>query len=363
VSAVTGLVLSTVTCIGMSMACSLFEATLYSVPMSNVRAGVERGDRRWKRVEALKLNPGRPIAGILIGNTIANTAGATLAGAFAQQIFDSVGMSIFSASLVLGILFFSEIVPKTIGVTFCRQLAPLVAWPIQFLVVFWMPVIWLTELFTRLITRQADAPTISEWELAALLRQGVRDGTFRPFEARIVESVLRLDSLRVKDIMTPRTVVVSAPAELTLAEAATRHELWQHGRVPIYDDEPDRVVGLVLRRDVLFASEPLERTLRDIASEVVFVPELMRVDQLLDKLISERCHLALVIDEYGQAEGLVTLEDVLEALIGQPIVDDLSRQPDLRAKAERLAEIRREQLGVSEPDQGNSSESGGAPTM
>jgi len=198
VSAVTGLVLSTVTCIGMSMACSLFEATLYSVPMSNVRDGVERGDRRWKLVEALKLNPGRPIAGILIGNTIANTAGATLAGAFAQQIFDSVGMSIFSASLVLGILFFSEIVPKTIGVTFCRQLAPLVAWPIQFLVVFWMPVIWLTELFTRLITRQADAPTISEWELAALLRQGVRDGTFRPFEARIVESVLRLDSLRVR---------------------------------------------------------------------------------------------------------------------------------------------------------------------
>jgi len=362
VSAVTGLVLATSASIGCSMVASLFEATLYSVPMSSVRAGVDRGERRWVRMQRLKANPARPIAAILITNTIANTAGATMAGAYAQQVFNQLGVSIFSACLVLGILWFSEILPKTVGVVYCNQIAPLVARPIQLLVTFWMPIIVLTEVVTKLITQRADTPTISEWELAALMRQGVQDGTLRPFEARIVESVLRLDNLRVKDVMTPRTVMVSAPAELTLAEAAKRHELWQHGRVPVYEDEPDKVVGLVLRRDVLLSTDRPDRTLREIASDVLFVPELMRVDQLLDKLIAERRHLALVVDEYGQVEGLVTLEDVLEALIGQPIVDDLSRQPDLREKAERLAEIRREQLGVSEPDQGSMSDNGGEPT-
>lgn len=361
-SAVTGLVLATGASIGFSMVASLFEATLYSVPISAVRAGVDRGERRWLRMQRLKDNPARPIAAILITNTIANTAGATMAGAYAQQVFHRLGVSIFSACLVLAILWFSEILPKTIGVVYCRQLAPLVAGPIQVMVTFWMPIIKLTELFTRLITKRADAPTISEWELAALMRQGVQDGTLRPFEARIVESVLRLDNLRVKDIMTPRTVIVSAPAELTLADAAARVALWQHGRVPIYDEDPDRVVGLVLRRDVLLADEGLERTLRDIATDVLFVPELMRVDQLLDKLIAEHRHLALVVDEYGQVEGLVTLEDVLEALIGQRIVDDLTQQPDLREKAERLAEIRREQLGVTDPDQGSTSDNGDSPT-
>jgi CBS domain containing-hemolysin-like protein len=156
--------------------------------------------------------------------------------------------------------------------------------------------------------------------------------------------------------------MVSAPADLTLEQAVQRRDLWRHGRVPIYDGEPDRVVGLVVRSEVLLASDRLDRTLRDIASDVVFVPELMRVDQLLDKLVAERRHIALVIDEYGQVEGLVTLEDVLAALIGQPLVDGLSAQPDLREQAERFAEVRREQLGVSEPDYGSPSASGGGPT-
>lgn len=355
---VTGLVLTTALCMGLSMFCSLFEAALYSVPMNTVRSMAEAGDRRWRRMLELKEDPGRPIAGILISNTIANTAGASMAGAFAQQVFNNVGVSIFSACLVLGILYFSEIIPKTIGVAFHRQLAPYIAWPIKLLVFVWFPVIKLTEVVTQAIqARAGDEAEISEWELATLMRKGVQEGTFRAQEARIVESVLRLDTLRVRDIMTPRTVMVTAPGSLSIAEAAQQKELWRHGRVPITGDDPDQVIGQVLRRDVLLNSDDAGRTLHDIASELLFAPELMRVDQLLDKLMSEKRHLAMVVDEYGQIEGLVTLEDVLEALIGREIVDELDPGEDLREKAEKLAEARREQLGVTDYEPADAAES------
>lgn len=350
-SPATGLAISTTGCVGFSMICSLCEATLYSVPLSAVSHGVSAGDRRWRVMQALKDNPGRPIAGILISNTIANTAGATLAGAYAQQVFHSLGLSLFSAGLVLAILLVGEIIPKMVGVTFSRQVAPVVAYLIRWLVILWTPVIVLTELITRGIQRRASGDAaVNEWELAALMRQGVETGAFRDQEARIVESVLRLDTIQVRDIMTPRTVMVAAPAAMSIAEAAQDQRLWQHGRIPVYDDQPDAVVGIVLRHDILRHADDSLRTLRDLAVEAAFVPELMRADQLLDKLIGERRQIALVIDEYGQIEGLVTLEDVLESVIGREIVDELDTEPDLREKAERLAEARREQLGVADSE-------------
>lgn len=344
-----GLAASTAVAIGLSMACSLCEAVLYSVPISVVRTGADHGDRRWRLMLAMKTNPARPIAGILITNTIANTAGATIAGVFAEKVFGNLGVSVFSALLVLAILWFSEILPKTIGVVYCRQLGALVAWPIRALVTLWYPFIRLTEWITRRIgVREPEGGQIDEWELAALLRQGVSDGAFRPQEARIVESVLRLDRLRVREIMTPRTVMVTLPADLPVAEAARHEAFLHHARIPIYEGEPDRVIGCVLRRDVLLADQT--GVLRDLASPVPHVFELMGCEQLLDKFVTERRHLAMVIDEYGQIEGLVTLEDVLEALLGVEIVDESDVEPDLRAKAERLAAQRRESLGVTDDE-------------
>lgn len=356
-SPVTGLVTATFCCLGISMLCSLCEAVLYSVPLTLVRSGAEAGHQSLRIMLELKERPGRPIAGILISNTIANTLGATMAGVYAKQVWHDTGAAIFAGGLTFCILFFSEIIPKTVGVAFCRPLAGWVAWPIRFFVWFWTPVIVLTEVVTRAIQHRAgDEGALSEWELAALMRQGVQDGTFREQEARIVQQVLQLDTHRTRDIMTPRTVMVTAPAELTLAEAAARRELWRYARVPVYEGDPDRIVGVVLRSDVLLNPDDTTRTLGEVAGEVFAVPETMRVDVLLEKLIADRRHLALVVDEYGQYEGLVTLEDVIETLLGREIVDELDTVADLREEAVRRAERRREELGLGEPaGQGDSS--------
>lgn len=344
-----GLAVSTSTCVGVSLFCSLCEAVLYSVPLTVVRSGAEAGDRQWQRMLTLKEEPARPIAGILITNTIANTAGATVSGMFAERVFGHFSFAIYSVALVIAILLFGEILPKTFGVTMCRRLGPVVALPIRGMMVLWAPLIALTNLVTRRIQEKAgETPAINEWELAALMRQGVRDGAFRPQEAHIVESVLRLDRLRVRDIMTPRTVMVALPAETIIAEAARERGLWQHGRVPIYRDDPDQVVGFVLRRDVLLNDDDVTRRLSDIAKEPLQAFELLPCDQLLELFLTERRHLAMVIDEYGQIEGLVTLEDVLETLLGREIVDESDLEPDLRQKAERLAAQRFEDLGVTD---------------
>ncbi|MBI2301268.1 MAG: CBS domain-containing protein, partial [Armatimonadetes bacterium] len=154
---------------------------------------------------------------------------------------------------------------------------------------------------------------------------------------------------QVRDIMTPRTVMVSLPADLPLAEAARDPRLLEHSRIPVYDGEPDRVLGFVRRHNVLaHAAEP--GTLRDLVQEALQAFELMTCDQLLARFLDERVHLAMVIDEYGQAEGLVTLEDVLEALLGMEIVGEDDVGPDLREEAERLAAERLEHFGVAEPE-------------
>lgn len=337
----TGLALSVAFCMGVSAVCSLCEAVLYSVPRSVVQSGAEAGNVHWRQMAELQANPGRPIAGILITNTIANTAGAALAGSFAQQLWQDWRLSLFTAALTLGILWFSEIVPKSIGVVFSRRLGALVTGPIRLLVAFWTPMIWLTELSTRAIQKRGSDAQLSEWELAALLRQGVRDGTLRRREARIVEGVLRLDTLRVREIMTPRTQVVSLPAELPLSDAARDEGLLRHGRIPVYQGEPDRVIGIARRRDVMGLEPDDQRTLGDIAApDVLLVPELLRVDQLLEKFVTERRHLALVADEYGQIEGLVTLEDVLEQLLGHELIDESEAPP---ASPPERAAARREE--------------------
>lgn len=336
----TGLALSVTVCMGGSFACSLFEAVLLTVPRAVVQSGAEAGNPRWKRMAALQANPGRPIAGILITNTIAHTAGASSAGAFAQQLWHDWRLTLFTAGLTLGILWLTEIVPKNVGVVFNRRLGGWVAGPIQALVVFWTPMIWLTELSTRALRKHGNDSQFSEWELAALLRQGVREGALRRREARIVEGVLRLDTMRVRDIMTPRTQVVSLPARMTLVDAARDEGLLRHGRIPVYEGEPDKVIGIARRRDVLGVEPDDQRTLGDVAApDVLMVPELLRVDQLLEKFVTERRHLALVADEYGQIEGLVTLEDVLEQLLGHELIDESEEpptaSPPVRAAARR----------------------------
>ncbi len=355
---VTGLILSTTFCLFFSTICSLFEAGLLAVPLSFVRVRAEEGGRAWKLLLRLKEKPDAPISGILITNTLAHTAGATMAGFFAQKVFESMGagswaMGVFTAALVLAILWVSEIIPKTIGVVFAKPLGPFIAYPIHWLVVFWRPLIFITEFSTRVFTKRAGhRPTISEVELASLAEQGASEGSIFRHEARLIGQALQLDRLSARDIMTPRSVVFMLPDETTLSEAREKAAPHHYSRIPVYETEnPERIAGFCLLVDI-YRSPPGEdagRRVADIVRPMQFVSEGEPGHLLLDQFLKSRKHLVGVVDEFGVFSGIVTLEDVVESVLGREIMDETDKHADLRRVAR--AQARRQGLPVEpKPD-------------
>jgi CBS domain containing-hemolysin-like protein len=343
--AVSGLVISTTSCIFLSLFCSLFEACLYAVPLSLVRTRAEEGRRSWRLMRRLKEDPDRPISGILITNTLANTAGAALAGFFAKVVFASWGAGVFMALLTLAILWFSEIIPKTIGVIYAKPLAPVLAWPIHGLVLFWRPLIYIIELSTGLIKGKGGAgPSITEVELASLARLGASEGELLGDEARLIEQVLALDQVRARDLMTPRTVISSLPDDMPLDEAREKAILSRHSRLPVFRaDNPEEIEGLCLLRDIFQAStlkDSARKTVADLTQPIAFVPEGVSAHALLNRFVSSREHIAGVIDEFGAFVGIVTLEDVIECLLGRQIVDEYDEHTDMQRFARDQARSR-----------------------
>ena len=325
-----------------SGACSLFEAVLYSVPLSQIDILEREGRPSGAALRRLRSHVDRPIAAILSLNTVANTGGAALAGAIAARVLDSVAIGYFSAFFTLVILLFSEIVPKTTGVVYARQLAGPIARPLAGLVMLFGPIIWLSRGITRLVASGHEAERVSDEELLLMVRQGLRSGDLQPHEAEVISNVLALEVRTAGEIMTPRPVLFTLPVATRLAEAAGDEGLLSHSRIPIWDEEPDDIVGLIHRRDILRAAAkdefdtPLEQLLRPVH----FVVESAKLDQLLRTFLEQRQHLMVVTDEYGSISGLVTLEDVLEEILGHEIVDEFDQIADLRAFARQQRGIR-----------------------
>ncbi len=333
---VIGLIVSTASCLIFSMFCSLFEAAFYAVPDTYVRAQAEEKKRSWLLLQRLKENPDHAISGILITNTLANTAGAFLAGWFAEQVFDGgLGVAIFSAALVLSILWISEILPKTVGVVFARQLAPVCVWPIQGLIILWRPLIGVIELSTSFITRRGPgAPAVTQVELASLARQSAVDGEIKRGEAQMIERVLRLDKVRARDLMTPRTVVAALSDQTALEEIRESALQLSHSRLPVYrKDNPDEIYAVCLRRkifDAIAKGEIEGKTVGDYSTKIELAPEGLSAHLLIDIFIDTRQHMAAVIDEFGVFVGIVTLEDVIECLLGKEIVDEYDLHTDMQ---------------------------------
>ncbi len=351
---VIGLIVSTASCLIFSMFCSLFEAAFYAVPESLVLSRVKERKRSWLLLGRLKKNPDHAISGILITNTLANTAGAFLAGWFAEQVFEGgLGVAIFSAALVLSILWISEILPKTVGVVFSRQLAPICVWPIQGLVIIWRPLIKVFELSTSFIKRRgAGAPTVTQVELASLARQSADEGEIRNREAQLIEHVLRLDTVRARDLMTPRTVVAALSDKLRLEDIRESALQWNHSRLPVYrGDDSDDIYAVCLRREIFDAiarDEIAGKTIADYSSKIDLIPEGVSAHALIDKFINSRQHISAVIDEFGAFVGIVTLEDVIECLLGKEIVDEYDLHTDMQRFARDQA--RRQGLPVTPSD-------------
>ncbi len=343
-SAVLELILAIVLATGVSMFCSVSEAALYSVPWSVIERLRKANSKSGHRLYALRMNIDEPIAAILTLNTVAHTAGAAIAGAAADKLFGSENLLYFTLVFTVIILVFSEILPKTIGVQYTRTLAPLLARPMGGLVWLLRPAIWVLGWVSRLCEPKSAGPSATEEDITALAALSRRSGVLKPYEEESIRNILQLDVKVVREIMTPRTVVSSLPSSMTVAEAREDTHCWAHSRVPVYDEDPEDIVGIVFRRDVLeAAAEDLEdRRLMDLMKPVLFVLDTLTLDRLLGKFLGSRTHLCVVLDEYGGLSGVVTLEDVLEEILGKEIVDETDEVTDMRELArQRRAELAR----------------------
>jgi len=314
---------------------SLIEAVLYSVPATHVETLVQSGRRSGLILQRLRRDIDRPIAGILSFNTIVNTAGGALGGATTAQIFGAESVLYFSAAYTLSLLILAEVIPKTIGVVHSKAMAPWVSYVLQVIVWMMTPLIWLCRLATRVVPRSGKEHLLTDQELLAMVRMTERSGTLDPDAAQTIRNILTLETRQVKDIMTPRTVCFTAPARLTMQDLRQQAGSWQHSRVPIWDKSEEDIVGLANRRDVLLAiaEDRWSTTLGEIMRPVHFILEIHRLDGLLERFLETRQHLLVVLDEHGSLAGVVTLEDLIEEILGEEIVDEFDRVTDLRQLA------------------------------
>lgn len=350
------LIVFVVLAIGVSFLCSIMEAVLLSVTPAYVGALEENNPSAATRLKALKADVDRPLAAILTLNTFAHTVGATGAGAQAaalwggQNVWVFTAVGLFSGLLTLGILILSEIIPKTLGAVYWRGMAPLVARMLAVTVVVlkWTGLIWLSQVITKAISRGEKENAVSREELAALAQIGTEEGVFDEAESRILQSLFRFSKLKTRDVMTPRTVIVAYPESTPLREIADDGKPFS--RIPLYRGDRDHVTGFVLRDDVLkaVADDNGDDPASTVAREILTVPDSLALPKLFDRLLERREHVALVVGEYGGTAGVVTVEDVVETILGLEIVDEVDHEHDMQAAARKQWSERAVRLGLVE---------------
>ncbi len=342
-----------------SFLCSILEAVLLSVTPAYVAALEDSKPKLHESLVALKADVDRPLAAILTLNTIAHTIGAAGAGAEAAKVFGEAYLGAISAVLTLLILVFSELIPKTLGAVYWKQLVPFTAGFLPWLVRLLTPFVAISRLITRALKKEGGSheSKVSKEELAALARLGEAQGVVAPTESRVVVNLFRLGSLRVRDIMTPRTVVFALPATKTVGEVLPREggggerAALVFSRIPVFGDDIDDVKGYVLKSELFLraARDEFALPIGELAMKMTVVHDTLPVPELFDKLVAEREHIALVVDEYGGVDGIVTMEDVVETLLGLEIVDEADTAEDMREIARRRWRMRRERMGL--PDE------------
>ncbi len=336
----------------ISFCCSLFEATLLSVSPTHIeslrRSGRRSGEILWK----LRDRVDRPLIAILTMNTVANMFGAAGVGNEAGRLArnadatdsEQLWVTVASGVLTLAILIFSEIIPKTLGARYWRPLAPIVALPMNLLVKALLPVVLLLQGIPKLLGG-SGITTVTRDDLMMTAEMGRETGGIHKRGYELITNALKLDDVRTRDVLTPRTEMFWLQADMTAGEVVKDHPRLTHSRIPVVSSA-DHFVGMVLRTDIHEAclSNRGETKLGDMAKPIRYIPETQRLAPLLEELITREEHLVLVVDEHGSVEGLVTLEDVMETLLGAEILDELDTVADLQGLALARAKARRRQL-------------------
>ena len=331
--------------IGVSFLCSILEAVLLSITPSFVEAAEKDQPKLAQKLRALRADIERPLAAILSLNTIAHTVGATGAGAQAAVVFDDFGVGVFSAVLTLGILVLSEIVPKTLGATYWRGLAGFTVRVLPVLIVIQLPLVWMSQGLTKLLKSDGSESEISREEIAAMTSAGQREGVVEEDETRVVTNLFQLPQINAHEVMTPRTVIEHVPGETDLGTMLKGRESFPFSRLLVTGETIDEVNGFVLTRDLLVAALNGEKKklISDFARNIPRVSEKTDLDSILDMLLDQDAHIALVEDDYGGTAGLITMEDVIETLLGSEIVDEHDEASDLRKVARQQALQRRKE--------------------
>ncbi|MFC1834599.1 hemolysin family protein [Thermodesulfobacteriota bacterium] len=328
----------------ISAHCSLFEATLYSARTATVEAAKDSDEKRRlaTRFINLKKNIAIPIASILILNTISNTGGATLAGMYASEELGPSFVPVFSALFTLAILFLAEIMPKTLGAVHWRRFWPFIVWPLTVMNYALYPFILVSQKFSDLLTRGGKQDGVTEDEILALVRMGAREGEITYTESRLVHNIIALENMPIREIMTPRTVVFSLSADMAVEDAVRTIYGTGFTRIPVYEGDRENIRGYITAYDLFSAQihgDP-RASIGSISKPVSFVPQTQNAFALLRTSLKSRSHINIVVDEYGGIAGLVTLEDLVETILGDEIVDETDTVVDLQEKARAEAKSR-----------------------
>ncbi len=338
--------------IGFSFYCSVAEAVLLSISPSFIATLKERKPAAADRLHRLKANIDRPLAAILSLNTIAHTIGAAGVGAQASIALENVPLGVVSGVLTLLILVFSEIIPKTIGALYWRRLGPVIAVTVGWLIWVMYPLVWLSQQLTRLLSGGKSHHTLSREELVATVAIGAQQGALDDQELSVFNSLMRFPKIAIGDVMTPRVVTIGFDESMTIGQLFEKHPDLPVSRLPIYREKLDNTTGLVLKDDLLLARSKGQdqRSLAEFRRDIISVRDDWKLPVLLQKLLQDRVHLAIVNDQFGSVVGVVTLEDVVETLLGLEIVDEQDREVDLQQFARQQWKQRAAKVGLSTED-------------
>ena len=319
----------------ISFLCSILEASLMSTPISYITLKEEEGLKAAARLKQYKQDPSRPLAAILSLNTIANTIGAAGVGKQATEVFGSQWFGLVSAATTILILVFSEIIPKTIGTSHWKSLTGFTVKTIHGLIIVLYPIVVAVEFLQKLISKDKGDISISRDELGAMADVAEETGELEEDENEIIQNIINIDEIAAKEAMTPRVVAAIAPESMTIKQFYKDRHFLHHSRIPVYADNDEYITGYILRMDALqlMAEDKFDCTLAQLRRDVASFPEETTIDRIWDEMLLKKEQIAIIINEYGSFQGLLTMEDIIETVLGDEIVDERDVVVDMQQLA------------------------------
>jgi len=334
---------------GISFLCSILEASLMSIPISFITMKEDDGSKAAVKMKSYKSDSSRPLAAILSLNTIANTIGAAGVGKQATLVFGSEWFGLVSAITTVLILVFSEIIPKNIGTTHCKSLMGFTSKTISVLIFCLYPIVICVEWLQKIITPKGEATAISREEVSAMADVAEESGELDEDENEIIQNIINIDEITVADAMTPRVVAAIAPESMKIKSFYKDKRYLHHSRIPVYADNDEYITGYILRMDALqlMAEDKFDVTLGSIKREIESFPEDTSFEQIWQKMLESNEQIAVIIDEYGCFQGIVTMEDIIETILGEEIVDERDVVTDMQELARQKWAKRAAQLKIA----------------